>query len=104
MPLTRVREPFDDPAWIYEPKVDGFRALAFVDRGRCRLVSRNGHSFKGWPGLATAIATSNRAESAILDGEVVCLDADGRPNFKALLFRRAEPVLYAFDLLMLDGQ
>jgi len=40
----------------------------------------------------------------VLDGEVVCLDDDGRPNFRALLFRRAEPVLYAFDLLMLDGQ
>ena len=36
--------------------------------------------------------------------EVCCLDADGRPNFRALLFRRAEPVLYVFDLLMLDGQ
>ena len=104
MPLRRAREPFDDPGWLYELKLDGFRALAHVDRGQCRLVSRNGHTFKGWPGLATAIATAIRAESAVLDGEVVCLDADGRPDFKAPLFRRAVPVLYAFDLLMLDGQ
>jgi ATP-dependent DNA ligase len=45
MPLRRVREPFDDPAWWVAVKLDGFRALPFVDGGRCRLVSRNGHVF-----------------------------------------------------------
>src|SRR5215467_5749211 len=38
-----------------------------------------------------------------LDGEVVCLDPDGRPDFRALLYRRAEPFFYAFDVLWLEG-
>jgi len=104
MPLLRRREPFDHRAFLYELKLDGFRALAFIDRGRAHLVSRNGHQFKAWPTLCDAIATTIRAGRAILDGELVCLDDDGRPQFKELLFRRAEPVLYAFDLLALDGR
>src|SRR6266581_7900370 len=104
MPLRRVREPFDDPAWLYELKLDGFRALAHVDGAYCRLVSWNGHNFKAWPALCAAIATNLRAESAVLDGELVCLDDDGKPDFRALPFRRAEPVFYVFDVLMLDGR
>src|SRR5262249_42705258 len=93
----------DDRACIYELKPDGFRALAFVERGRCRLVSPNGHRFVKWPRLCDAIANAVRAETAVLDGELVCLADDGRPDFRALLFRGAEPVFYPFDLLMLDG-
>jgi bifunctional non-homologous end joining protein LigD len=44
-----------------------------------------------------------RAQDAVLDGEIVCLDADGRSNFKNLLFRREWPFFYAFDLLACDG-
>jgi bifunctional non-homologous end joining protein LigD len=73
MPLRRLREPFDDPRWLVEAKVDAFRAIAFVDRGRCRLVSRNGHVFKSWPSLCTDVAQVVRAESAVLDGELACL-------------------------------
>ena len=49
MPLVRRREPFDDAAWLYEAKLDGWRCLAFIDRGVCRLVSRNGNQFRSWP-------------------------------------------------------
>ena len=104
MPLRRLREPFDDPRWLYELKLDGFRVLAHVARGRCRLVSRNGHTFKSWPTLGDAIATTVRAESVVLDGELVCLDDAGHPDFRALMFRRAEPIMYAFDVLALDGR
>jgi bifunctional non-homologous end joining protein LigD len=45
MPLTRRVEPFDDPDWIFEAKLDGFRALAYLEDGTCRLVSRNGREF-----------------------------------------------------------
>jgi bifunctional non-homologous end joining protein LigD len=76
----------------------------FVERGQCRLVSRNGHVLKGWPSLCAAIASSVRAKRAILDGEVACLDADGKSDFRALMFRRRAPVLIAFDLVMLDGK
>jgi hypothetical protein len=46
MPLARLEVPFDHPDWIFEPKLDGFRAVAYVDSGTCRLVSRNRNAFK----------------------------------------------------------
>jgi hypothetical protein len=49
MPLSSVREPFDDPDWIFEPKWDGFRALAYIDGHHCRLVSRRDNIYKSWP-------------------------------------------------------
>src|ERR1041384_542333 len=103
MPLRRVREPFDDPAWLYELKLDGFRALAHVDRGQVALVSRNGHTFRRFDALAIAIATALSRTRAVLDGEVVCLANDGRSDFDALFSRRGEPHFYAFDLLALNG-
>lgn len=70
----------------------------------CRLVSRNGHNFKTWPQLAEELAHAVRANQVILDGEICCLDADGRSNFNALLFRREWPYFYAFDILDLEGE
>jgi ATP-dependent DNA ligase len=52
MRLLRIPEPFDHLDFIFEPKLDGFRALAHVRGHRCELVSRNGHVFKLWPQLA----------------------------------------------------
>ena len=43
MPLLKRAAPFDDPEWIYELKMDGFRALAIVEHGRAQLISRNGN-------------------------------------------------------------
>jgi len=45
-----------------------------------------------------------RCKSAVLDGEICCLDPDGRTNFNRLMLRRAWPYFYAFDLLMLNGR
>jgi bifunctional non-homologous end joining protein LigD len=104
MRLLRIPEPFDHPEWVFEPKMDGFRALAHIHGHGCTLVSRNGHIFKSWPQLAEELAHAVRAHNAILDGEIVCLDSDGRSNFKHLLFRREWPFFYAFDLLACDGQ
>jgi bifunctional non-homologous end joining protein LigD len=75
-----------------------------VNGHRCELVSRNGHRFKSWPQLAEEIAHAVRAKTAVLDGEICCLDSDGRSNFRNLLFRREWPYLFAFDLLMLEGE
>ncbi len=100
--LGRRASPFDDPLWIYELKSDGFRSLAYVENGACRLVSRKGNVFKSWPDLCEDIAGLD-CESAILDGEIVCLDEQGKPDFNSLFFRRREPVFYAFDLLWHDG-
>ena len=104
MPLVRIPEPFDHPHWIYELKLDGFRALAHIDGHRCHLISRNGHRFKQWNLLCEELAHAVRCDSAILDGEIVCLDDDGRPNLHKLLFRRDWPLFYAFDLIELDGE
>jgi bifunctional non-homologous end joining protein LigD len=104
MRLLRIPEPFDHPDFIFEPKIDGFRALAYVDGHHCRLVSRNGHVFKGWPQLAEEIAHAVRCYSVVLDGEICCLDSDGRSNFHRLMFRRDWPYFYAFDVLSVEGR
>ncbi len=103
MPLVRIPDPFDHPEWLWELKWDGFRALAFIEGHECRLVSRAGHVFKSWPQLTEELAHAVRADHAVLDGEIVCLDDDGRSNFHKLLFRRDWPYFFAFDILTLDG-
>ena len=86
MRLLRTAEPFDRPDFIFEPKLDGFRALAHVPGHRCELISRNGHTFKQWPQLAEELAHAVRARSAVLDGEICCLEPDGRTHFNKLSF------------------
>jgi bifunctional non-homologous end joining protein LigD len=104
MPLVRIPEPFDHPDWFFELKHDGFRALAYVEGHRCRLVSRRGHTFAKWDLLCEEIAHSVKAMRAVLDGELVCLGDDGRALFHRLLFRRDWPFFFAFDLLEVDGE
>jgi bifunctional non-homologous end joining protein LigD len=98
------REPFSHPEWLFEVKWDGFRALAYVNDGECRSISRNGNQFKLFPALAESLPAELRARSAVLDGEIVSLDRHGKTQFKDLLSRRGEPRFYAFDLLWCDGE
>jgi bifunctional non-homologous end joining protein LigD len=100
--LTQVRHVFDDPGFIYELKHDGFRAIANIEGGACQLISRRGNAYKSFGSLRESLAALNRP--AVLDGEIVVLDAEGRPRFYDLLRRRGQPVYYAFDCLALDGQ
>jgi bifunctional non-homologous end joining protein LigD len=102
--LARLAEPFNSPDWLFEIKHDGFRALAFCDRGEVRLVSRNGNVFKSFPLLAEDLGDALRRTRAVLDGEIVCLDSKGRSQFNELLYRRGEPYFYAFDLVWRDGR
>lgn len=102
--LGRAREPFSHPDWLFEVKWDGFRALVRIEQGKCRLVSRKGHDFKSFRTLNESILDELKVRSAILDGEIVCLNDDGKPEFRDLLFRRGEPRFVAFDLLWCDGQ
>jgi len=104
MPLIRIPEPFDHRDCLYEIKHDGFRAVAHVEGHSCRLVSRRGHMFSKYGILETEISHGVRAFDAVLDGEIVCLDRDGRTNFYNLLFRRDWPYFFAFDLLSVDGE
>jgi bifunctional non-homologous end joining protein LigD len=99
MPLGRIREPFSHTDWLFEIKWDGFRALLFSDKDGVRLVSRNGNTFQSFPGLCEGLARDLQGRRCVLDGEIVCLDRYGKSQFNNLLFRRAEPLFYAFDLL-----
>ena len=101
-PILR-RSAFDHEDFIFELKMDGFRALAHVGQDETRLVSHRGNVYKRFTELATAIHIELDCE-AVLDGEIVCLDANGRPQFYDLLRRRGDPVFYAFDLLWFDGE
>ena len=73
MRLLAIPEPFDHPEFVYELKLDGFRAVAYVTGHRCELVSRNGQRFKSWPQLAEEIAHAVKVQSAVLDGEILLL-------------------------------
>jgi bifunctional non-homologous end joining protein LigD len=103
MPLRRHSTAFDNPDWIFEIKYDGFRALAQLRGGDCQLVSRNGNRFASFVPLADDLARGVRVRTAILDGEIVCGDQDGRPQFYDLLYRRLPPYFFAFDMLFHNG-
>jgi bifunctional non-homologous end joining protein LigD len=103
-PLQRVPAPFSHPDWLFEIKWDGFRALAYIEESQSRLLSRKRNEFKSFPALNLILPHEFRGRSAVLDGEIVCFDGDGKPNFKDLLFRRGEPRFMAFDLLWSDGE
>jgi bifunctional non-homologous end joining protein LigD len=117
MLATLVEEPFDDPQWIYEVKWDGYRAVAFIRNGKATLVSRNQNDLTDeFPEISDAMGEL-KVESAIIDGEVVALDEQGRPSFSLMQQRtgmthpgtrtardRGVPIIYyAFDLLYLNG-
>jgi bifunctional non-homologous end joining protein LigD len=96
MALGRVPQPFSHPDWLYEIKWDGFRALLYSDVDSVRLVSRNGNVFKSFAGLWDGLARDLRGRKCVLDGEIVCLDTHGKPQFRDLLFHRAEPHFLRF--------
>jgi len=117
MLATSIEHPFDGSEWLFEIKWDGYRAIAFIENGGVRLVSRNQNDLTHrYPELKD-LPQFVKAKNAILDGEVVALDEQGRASFSRMQQRtgfrpggrRAAtnadvPVLYyAFDLLYLDG-
>jgi bifunctional non-homologous end joining protein LigD len=94
--------------WIYEVKLDGYRALLIKDGAGLQIRSRNDRDLTAaFPALVTC-GRRMRAQTAIVDGEIVAVDAEGRPSFQALQHRSAHPrhaiAFYAFDLLHLDGE
>jgi bifunctional non-homologous end joining protein LigD len=94
--------------WLYEPKLDGYRALLLKDGGQVRMLSRNEKDLtQMYPGIAAAGSRLDAAQ-VVLDGEVVALAPDGRPSFQALQHRASHPkhliVFYVFDVLNLNGR
>lgn len=83
--LTPRRDPFDDPAWLFEPKYDGYRGLLYVTRKGCWIRSKRGNILERFQQLCYWVREELPVREAILDGEVVALDSDGRQNFRDLL-------------------
>ncbi|HXO20471.1 MAG TPA: DNA ligase D, partial [Thermoanaerobaculia bacterium] len=94
--------------WLHEIKHDGYRVLAVVHDGKAKLFTRTGKDWSDhFPPVADAAAELPVGD-ALLDGEVVVLEPDGRSSFQALQNalseNRGEDLVYfAFDLLHLDG-
>ncbi len=83
MLLLRTDKLPEGPWWIYEIKLDGYRALAFKKAGKLHLRSRNDNDFNAhYPGIVKALAPL--PNDTVIDGEVVALDDDGRPSFNTL--------------------
>jgi bifunctional non-homologous end joining protein LigD len=110
--------PADDDRWAYEIKWDGVRAIAYVDGGRLRLEARSGRDITPRYPELRELGRALAGREAVLDGEVVAFDGEGRPSFQRLQSRmhltsehavrrlsQSDPVhLMIFDLLWLDGQ
>jgi bifunctional non-homologous end joining protein LigD len=92
--------------WLYEAKFDGYRAIAIKDAARIRLLSRKGNDLsKDYRAVVMALGRL-QAANAVIDGEIVAFDADGRPSFQQLQHRAASTATiryFAFDLLYLNG-
>ncbi len=93
--------------WIYEVKFDGYRALLVKNGSAVRIHSRNDKDLTAAYPHVRAAAAALRAQTAVVDGEIVAVDATGHPSFQALQHPSAHPkhavVFYAFDLLHRDG-
>jgi ATP-dependent DNA ligase len=117
MLATLIDGPFDNDGWVFEPKFDGLRVLARCENHRITLLSRNQQSQSvQFPEIVEALSTAIRGNS-IVDGEVICLDDQGRSSFRRIQqrfhvqnareveIRRAQDPAYIclFDILYADG-
>ena len=93
-------------AWLYELKLDGYRAIAFKRNGAVSLRSRNNHDFNArYPAVVEAL--KHLPDNTVVDGEIVAFDQEGRPSFNALQnygAGSAPVVYYVFDVMVLGGQ
>ena len=93
-----------DAGWVYELKLDGYRAVAFKRDGKLYLRSRNDKDFaQRYPGVLKGLA--KLPDNTVIDGEVVAFDDDGRPSFNALqnITPSTPVVYYVFDVMVLAG-
>jgi bifunctional non-homologous end joining protein LigD len=109
MQASSVKEPFDSPDWIFETKLDGYRAIAVIDStGKARIWSRNHLPLEKKFPTVRGTTEEMSLRSTILDGEIVALDEEGIPRFQLLQKwqkRPTAPVVYVlFDLLWDNGR
>lgn len=111
-----ARAPFSDEKWLFEPKLDGFRTMAFINNGRIWLQSRNEIDVTGHYKTLIDSLKQQAAAQLVLDGEIVALDAKGKLCFQCLQgylksmnhvsgkFEMPTAIIYyVFDILYLDG-
>jgi bifunctional non-homologous end joining protein LigD len=117
---VRVRRDFYDPmlatlveklpsgtGWLFEPKWDGYRAIAYIRGGEATLRSRRGNDLtERFAVIAKALPSALRTPDAVVDGEVCALDEAGRPSFSAMQQGKpGTPLVYeVFDVLEIDGE
>ena len=109
MLATLATKPFSDPDWLYEIKWDGFRVQAVIENGKVRTWTRGLHDAETYFPRLLSPPSWIEARQAIVDGEVVALDDDGRPDFSLLQTKLGQPgvgglIYQPFDLLYLDGR
>ena len=106
MLLLRTDSLPDSDQWMYELKLDGYRAIAFKRDGVVHLRSRNDNDFsRRYSRVVSGLA--KLPENTVIDGEVIAFDEDGRPSFSVLQnygSAAAPTVYYVFDLMMLAGR
>jgi bifunctional non-homologous end joining protein LigD len=103
VPVAR-QQPFDDPAWLFEPKYDGFRGLLYVNRRDCYFRSKRGIVLKQFQQLCYWVREELPVKEVILDGAIVALDHEGRQDFRGLLTGRGNLHYAAFDALWVNGK
>jgi bifunctional non-homologous end joining protein LigD len=106
MLASPTTEPFDDDEWIFEDKLDGYRAVAFSNNGKVGLRSKEGKDYyTQYPPIVQAL--KDLKEDVVLDGELVVLDKKGHPDFGAMerwdRYSDEEISYYVFDLIWFDG-
>jgi bifunctional non-homologous end joining protein LigD len=108
---------FSNTDWVFEPKLDGYRVLAFIDDANVKLTSRRGLDLTKMFPRITAELAKQAVNGIVLDGEIVALGPDGKPSFNALQNRvqlksdreiaaadqSAPALLYCFDILHFAG-
>ncbi len=98
-----VNAPFDHVDWIFEIKYDGFRSAAYIDDGKCELVSRSDHIYNRYEPLCRSLPGSFACDTAVFDGKLVVLDEQGLSQFYPMMFNKQAPIFAVFDVLMIDG-
>ena len=104
MLCTLIKQPFDDPDFLFEVKLDGYRIIAYVNKGKVILNSRSGLDYtKKYPSVAKVLQALDF--DVILDGELVALNEEGKPDFDALQKNNGKNplVFYTFDILWCNG-
>jgi bifunctional non-homologous end joining protein LigD len=108
MMASRAKEPFNNSDWIFETKLDGYRAITVIDStGKARIWSRIIYC-SNLSSRPLAMVNQLNLRSTILDGEIVALDDEGIPRFQLLQQWQKRPtapvVFYVFDLLWSNGR